>query len=173
MSSKRFLLSLLMIVGVSAQDLVNPHRTCSENGFCNRFRDWARLPIDKRGIYYVPDGKLPAICTGVYKVPVKSSRITKLDEPILEAELHFYSDNTVRFTVDENSKLVENGRKRYRIPSGDVIQDSQLQPHGDGRKSTFDLGDSTLVQLDHDTVVLALIVDGRVVQTLNEKQMFE
>ncbi|KAF4691080.1 hypothetical protein FOZ63_027515 [Perkinsus olseni] len=128
MPSKRFLLSLLMIVGVSAQDLVNPHRTCSENGFCNRFRDWARLPIDKRGIYYVPDGKLPAVRTGVFKVPVKSSRITKVDEPILEAE---------------------------------------------ARKSTFDLGDSTMLQLDHDTVVLALIVDGRVVQTLNEKQMFE
>ncbi|KAF4742946.1 hypothetical protein FOZ62_011579 [Perkinsus olseni] len=158
MPSKRFLLSLLMIVGVSAQDLV-------------------------------PDGKLPAVRTGVFKVPVKSSRITKVDEPILEAELHFYSDNTIRLTIDENSKLVENGRKRI-LNYSHMATCSTATTHRQGtrsldslpiscwvpsqaRKSTFDLGDSTMLQLDHDTVVLALIVDGRVVQTLNEKQMFE
>ncbi|EER01560.1 Neutral alpha-glucosidase AB precursor, putative [Perkinsus marinus ATCC 50983] len=128
----------------------------------------------------IPDGELQAARTGVYRVPVRSAKIEKLDEPILAAELHFYSDNTVRFIVDENQKLVGNGRKRYRIPSGDVIQDSELQPHGSvrysydkqARQSTFDLGDSTLVQVDHDTVVISLMVDGRVVQTINEKQLF-
>ncbi|KAF4657026.1 hypothetical protein FOL47_008636 [Perkinsus chesapeaki] len=172
---------LLIALHVSAQGLVNPHRTCSENSFCNRFRDWTRLPIDDRKIYHISDRQLKTESPGVYSVPIMSSRIEGLREPILMAELHFYVDNTVRLIVDENQDVVGERRTRYRIPSGDVVQDSQLKPHPnvnysynkEDRVSTFDLGDSTTVQLDHNTVVISLSVDGRVIQTINEKQMFQ
>lgn len=35
----------------------------------------------------IPDGELQAARTGVYRVPVRSAKIEKLDEPILEAEV--------------------------------------------------------------------------------------
>ncbi|KAF4657025.1 hypothetical protein FOL47_008635 [Perkinsus chesapeaki] len=172
----------LLVCSWTDEDLVNPHRNCSDTSFCVRFRDWSRLPSKKRNIYTVSSGKLRSNNLGIYKIPIKKVRVRSVCSTLGSfLKLHFYLGNTIRLIVDENRNAAGTKRKRYRIPSGDVIQDSQLKPHPnvnysynkEDRVSTFDLGDSTTVQLDHNTVVISLSVDGRVIQTINEKQMFQ
>ncbi|KAF4657030.1 hypothetical protein FOL47_008640, partial [Perkinsus chesapeaki] len=153
-------------------------KTCTQISFCHRYRDWTRLPEGSRTPHTVPRKELQQVAPSVFAGELRHSALPEEMPPSLHFELRFYDDNTVRFTIDENPQLVKDIRTRYRIPANDVIREDQLKPHGgvkyrfDGKTGTssFDLGDQTSLEIDHDKAVLKLTVDGNVVQTINGKQ---
>ncbi|KAF4665243.1 hypothetical protein FOZ61_011117 [Perkinsus olseni] len=153
-------------------------KTCTQSSFCDRYRSWTRLPEGTRKPYMVPRAALEETSQSVFEGKLRHSALPEEFSAPLNFELRFYDDNTIRFTIDENEELVRDVRQRYRVPANDVICEDQLRPHRGIRysfdakaaTSSFDLGDATTVELDHDKAILTLLVDGRVVQTINGQQ---
>ncbi|EER11093.1 Neutral alpha-glucosidase AB precursor, putative [Perkinsus marinus ATCC 50983] len=170
-------LLIALLPGVFAVDS-SKFKTCTQSSFCDRYRAWTRLAEGTRKPYMVPRTDLKEISQSVFEGSLRHSALPKDHPAPLTFQLRFYDDNTIRFTVDEKDEVVQGVRKRYRIPANDVIREDRLKPlHGvkyvfepRSATSTFDLGDATTLTLDHDKAILALSVDGRIVQTINGQQ---
>ncbi|KAF4657027.1 hypothetical protein FOL47_008637 [Perkinsus chesapeaki] len=170
---------LLRILAFSALCIASCYgysrRTCSSTGFCRRYRDWLNFAVEKRTVYHIPPRPLCGGSTGTFNASVKHSALGEKGPDVLQLQLRFYEDGTVRFTMDEEHKLVGDVRTRYTVPSGDVIQDKDMQLAEDvtysydlkTKTSKFRVGKSLVAVLRHEDVVLTVSKDGQVLQTVN------
>jgi len=166
------ILSLFLAPQVSAVDR-SKFRTCEQGSFCRRFKKWVARPQREEALWSVLPGTKTSTAAGAYTFQVQHKNEAAAH---LLLALDFYSSGVVRVRLNE----IDPVYKRHVIPAGDCVAEAQdlalaqdVAVAEEGSATVFAFrsaaGSEVQAKLVHSPFAVSLIVDGIVVQRLNDR----